>query len=129
MPGGLADLKIQLQPDPPDNLWFAVPLAVGDDVVFQAILNPGLPHSLISVLACQDVRSRGADLIEHVSANVYVLRRLKIQGQDVPDIEIRVSRAIAGLIGVDCILGFDFLQKFDEIHFFTRTLQAVLVDP
>jgi hypothetical protein len=58
-----------------------------------------------------------------------VLQDLRLAGQPIPDVEVRVGRA-ATLLHVDGILGFDFFRMFPEIRFDTRTFVMTLrLDP
>ncbi len=54
-----------------------------------------------------------------------MLRDLRIVGQPVPDVAVRVGAA-ANLLRVDGILGFDFFGRFRHIGFDTQTRRMTL---
>lgn len=56
----------------------------------------------------------------------YQLASLSTSGQQLPDLEIGVLRRLDRM-GIEMLLGLNFLWQFDEIHFDTRTFILTLV--
>jgi hypothetical protein len=58
----------------------------------------------------------------------YLLRDLTIAGLPIANIEVQVTPAV-DRVGVHAILGWDFLQHFEEIRLSLSTSTLTLVDP
>ncbi|HVA19245.1 MAG TPA: hypothetical protein VMU55_03635, partial [Solirubrobacteraceae bacterium] len=103
-----------------------VHLSIGFDYVCDATINPGLAQSLLSEGAFADLVHW--DIVNPLEKRQCVLRDLKIQGQRLPDLSVRVSRATRRF-GVDVVFGFDFFQNFIEARYDLRSNALTLVDP
>ncbi len=128
MPAGAGDLSFYLQPgfgDPDGERPLFVRLSVGQDVVLEMIPNPTVLRSSLSRQALRDLRTRG---VLEGGGPTFVLRDLRISGQPVADLTVRVGAA-ATLLRVDGILGFDFFLQFSAVVLEPRTLRVTLIDP
>lgn len=103
-----------------------VRLDVGDDIVWDMLPNPAARRSIISPRALEDLQTRG--LASSHDARRFLVRDLRIAGQPIPDLEVRVSAAMVRL-GVDGILGLDFFEQFELVQWHPRTRRVILVDP
>ena len=89
-----------------------------------AVLDTGAPVSAISPGIEQDLLRDG--LLQPGSLpRRHRLTRLRSQDQELPDIEVAVLNRLDRL-GIDGLLGLDFLTNFEHIHFHTRSLRLVL---
>ena len=105
--------------------WPIVPLSVGQDVVLEMLPNLLSARSVIGQPALDDLRRWN---LAAADARGLVLRDLRIVGQPVPDLAVRVGPA-PSLLAVDGVLGFDFFAKFGRVILATATLTLSLVDP
>jgi len=105
--------------------WPVVPLSVGPDVVLEMLANLLSARSFVSQQARDDLHRWG---LAPAGAGALILRDLRIVGQPVPDLAVRVGPA-PRLLAVDGILGFDFFAKFSRIMLGTGTLIVTLVGP
>lgn len=124
MPGG--DVAVQAELHESGN-WIVVPVAVRGAVDLLMVLDTGSPVSVISPVVLDDLVTRGL-LGPEVASNRYVLTRLSVQGQPLPDLLVRVLPRLAR-IQVDGLLGLDFLRLFKAVHFHVDTFHLVLEDP
>ena len=111
--------------DPQQRRWPLVPLSVGPDIVLDMLPNLLASRSAISRRSLADMRGRG--LIAGDEPPI-VLRELRIVGQPVPDVAVRVGSA-PNLLDVDGFLGFDLVAKCSRIVFEPETLTMTLIDP
>ncbi len=125
MSGDAADLIVQLTRDSTDR-WLTLRLAVGDDAVLEMVPNPGFPRTVISQRAADDLTARG--MIAPGRRRDVTLRNLRIEGQQIPDLVVRVS-PIGRILGVDGILGFDFIQRYTGVYLDVPALRLTLIDP
>lgn len=128
MPEG-GEVSFYLQPGfdrPREQRWLVVRLSVGQDIVWDMLPNPTAARSTISPQALEDLTRRG--LLPAGRQTRVLLRELRIDGQPILDVEVSMSPAI-GRLGVDGILGLDFFEQFDAIHWYPRTRQVVLIGP
>ena len=108
--------------------WIMVPLilpilpAASWDLFL--MLNTGRPLSVLSMRTRNVLLATG--LLEPRSGNLYRLRAPRLAGEPLPE---NVARASAGpdLLGVDGMLGLDFLDLFAEVRLDTRSLRLTLV--
>ena len=108
----------------PSGRWVAVPLVVGLDERVLAVLDTGAPQSAVS----PRIEARLLDLGLLGPSPIprrYRLAGLTAQGRELPEIEVGVIRRL-DLIGVDGLLGLDFLRKFRRLHFDMHTLVLTL---
>ena len=123
MPDASADVVVQLVLDR-QNRWFIVPVSVGPDYLLEMLPNPTSARSLISARAREQLVSRG--LLSPDTSSLHCLRDLKIQGQDVPDLMVRVAR-LAPLRELDGILGQDFFEQYREVRYDPRARRLTLL--
>ena len=64
--------------------------------------------------------------LEAGTTRTHTLRDLRIQGQVIADLRVRISRRVTN-VGADGVLGLDFLARFKEIHFDVLTLRLTLI--
>ena len=57
-----------------------------------------------------------------------MLRSPVLEGFPIADIRVHVSRRVT-IVGSEGILGLDFLQRFEHIHFHVPTLRLTLTYP
>ena len=100
----------------------SVPLSVGPDVYLERLFEPTAPRSSISPRVLQDLKGRG---LVPQGGRRFVLRDLRIEGQLVPDLEVRLGLT-ATFFQFDGGVGADFLRHFAEIHVDLRTLVVTL---
>jgi hypothetical protein len=60
--------------------------------------------------------------------DIYHITDLSVDGQPLPDLEARASRTVSRL-GLDGLIGLDFLLHFEHIHFHVPTLHLILSNP
>ncbi|HEY7036110.1 MAG TPA: hypothetical protein VH482_32555 [Thermomicrobiales bacterium] len=100
--------------------WLVILLGVGADQILAMVPNPLASRSVISPatfarLVEQGVVSAGIHDIR-TRAKSCILRHLSIEGQPVPDLEVRI-RKHASFLRADGYLGQDFLfGNFTDIH-------------
>jgi hypothetical protein len=109
------------------GLWIIVPLSVGVTDVIYPVLDTGSPVSAISPRIRTQLANRGR-LSSIAGSNRFQLTGLALQGQSVPDLRVSVLSRL-DRIGVDALLGLDFLLQFHEIAFNTRTMTLTLTAP
>lgn len=125
MPGSEVSFRLRYSlSDPSQRGWLFVPLSVGQDYVLEMLPNPFSPRSSLSRRAMEDIAVRSLTS----PATASVLHDLRILGQPVPDVHVRVGAA-ANLLRVDGILGFDFFGQFERIIFDPPTRQLTLIRP
>ena len=88
--------------------------------------NPTSPRSLISVQARAELIGRR--LLSADAVAPHHLRDLKIQGQEIPDLLVRVAR-LAPLRELDGILGQDFFEQYREVRYDPRARRLILLHP
>ena len=110
--------------------WLVLPLEVGRGYVLRLVPNLFAPRSAILAASLEELRARGLvardirDLKTRGRRNV--LRHLRIEGQTVPDVEVRIDPG-ALFRGTDGYLGQDFFfHHFAVICFDTRTFVMTL---
>src|SRR5688500_1876135 len=79
----------------------SVPLSVGPDVYLEMLFEPTAPRSSISPRVLQDLRGRG---LVPPGGRRFALRDLRIEGQPVPDLEVRLGLT-ATLFQFDGVIG------------------------
>lgn len=135
MPGGEVSVVTALHPT---GLWITVPVTVGGRVTLLMVLDPGSPISAISPAAEQTLRNHGLLEPRAGEASPHLLTNLTIEGQPLPDLQVRVLSRLARLarwnvrgapLEVDGLLGLDFLGKFVDVHFNVPTMRLRLIDP
>lgn len=108
----------------PSGRWITIPVDISRVYPISAVLDTGAPVSAISPGVEQELSRRG--LLQPGSLpRRFGLSELSSQDQELPDLEVAVINRLERL-GVDGLLGLDFLTKFEHIHFHTRSLQLVL---
>jgi hypothetical protein len=119
--GSGADPQIQTHLD--RHWWIIVPVEIADALTIDMVLDTGSPFSSISEPTRDELVRRG--LLEQKDERRFVLRHLAVQGQALPDLEIRMSRR-ATQVGAAGILGIDFLGRFTDVHFHVPTMRLTL---
>ena len=121
VPGEGGELSVQAHFHP--RLWWVlVSLEVGGQSI-DMVLDTGSPLSSISQATYDKLSGTGA--IERLSGNRYLLRRPVIDGQDIRDLIVRLSRRVTQ-VGADGVLGLDFLGHYTDIHFHVPSLRLTL---
>ena len=87
------------------------------------VLDTGSPLSGISYLTRDELASNG--VLVPAGPRRYLLRDLSIEGQPLPDVVVRLSPR-ASAVGIDGMLGLDFLNTFTEIQLSVPTLWLTL---
>jgi hypothetical protein len=108
------------------GLWIVVPLSIDSGEIIYPVLDTGSPVSAISPRIRSNLASRGR--LIPAGGNRYLLSHLTLHGQTIPDLRVGVLSRL-DRIGVDAILGLDFLFQFEEIAFNTRTMTLTLIAP
>jgi hypothetical protein len=119
---GSSDVCFRLQLEP-KTWWLTVPLHLAGQFTLDMVLDTGSPLSGISYLT-RDVLAR-QDLLVPVGPRRYLLRDLTIENQPIPDLVVRLSQR-ASAVGIDGMLGLDFLNRFSDIHLNVPTLWLTL---
>jgi hypothetical protein len=108
----------------PSGRWITIPLIIGESHDISAVLDTGAPVSAISPRVEHRLLSSGL-LGASALPRRYRLRNITADRQPLPDLDIAVIRRLDRL-GVDGLLGLDFLTHFERVHFHTRSLLLVL---
>ena len=87
------------------------------------VFDTGAPFSGIS-RRTRDALAADGLLIPH-GPHHYLLRDLRIDEQEVPDLVVRESHRLTA-VGADGALGLDFLNRFTEIHCHIPSLWVTL---
>jgi hypothetical protein len=103
--------------------WITLPLSVGTYLIYP-VLDTGSPVSALSPSIRTELLSRNL-LSPTDTPRRDQLTGLTADGQALPDLEVGVLARLDRL-GVDALLGLDFLLHFERIHFHVRTFQLVL---
>jgi len=119
--GSNRELVIQTRSDPRGLIL--VPFKVGDLYELPLVLNTGYVTSCISV-GVRDVLSALGHL-RQTGRNAYLLDDLSFEGHSVAALEVRVNRAV-GLIGLEGILGLNFLNRYRTVCFDVDALRLTL---
>lgn len=122
MRGAGPDLVVQTLVHP-TNGWILVPLQVSTVVTIPMVLDTGSPLSSVSERTQQLLSSLGA--LRPLGGRRYLLERLRIEGQPIDDLVVRLSRRVSQ-VGASGVLGLDFLRRFTDIHFHVPTLRLIL---
>lgn len=104
--------------------WITLPLAVGNLLTLTMVVSAFSPLSYLEQSAGDTLVALA--LARRVNDRECVLRDISIQGQQVPDLDVR-TRA-TGPPGANGVLGLDFLRQFTDIHFHVPTLVLTLSD-
>ena len=112
MPSDASELIVQTETHP--RGWILVPIRVGRLLKFNFVLNTGFLVSAMS-RGTRDTAS-AFGYLEHEGGRIYRLQELTLAGQLIPDLRVHLGPA-AGILGVEGILGLNFLQQFGEIRF------------
>ena len=90
------------------------------------MLNTGRPLSVISPNTERSLSALG--LVEQLGDRQYRLPGLHVNGDRLPDLIVRASAGPA-LLGVDGMLGWDYLEQFTEVRIAPGTLRITLITP
>ena len=132
MPEGADRLEVRLRvarfSGSPEERRLLLPLSVGSiDRTLILLLVPDVntPQSLITPSAMAELRTKG--LVAEAAGPTAWLRDVWIEGQPVPDVLVHLSPKHIRITSADGILGWDFLQKFDMIHYHDDSGVLILV--
>jgi len=106
--------------------WVVVPVDIAGRITLYMVVDTGSPLSAISagmMIVLTEMR-----FLDRIRDRLYLLRRISIAGQTLPDLEVHLSSR-ATRLGIQGILGLNFLQQFTEVRFRTADLLLMLVDP
>jgi hypothetical protein len=110
--------------------WVMVPLQLplqpGTFWGFRPVLNTGRPLSVISSNTERAISALG--LVERLGARQYRIPGVRVNGDRLPDLIVRASAGPA-LLGVDGMLGWDYLEQFTEVRIEPGTLRITLMAP
>jgi len=129
MAGG-GELSVVAQPRPKYG-WPIITVQVGesgDSQFLEMVLSTLSSLSGISIAARNSLLATGHLATVPSQADRYLLRHLKIDGQDAPDLEVGINRA-ASHVGVAGFLGLDFFALFATIHVDVPSLRLTFVAP
>ena len=119
------ELTIQARRHP--HGWLMIPVALpllpGAFWELRLMLNSGRPQSALNARLGAVLAAAGA--VERFGGTAYRLNRPTVQGQALPPLVLRVS-AGPGLLGLDGMLGLDFLDQFAEVQLDMRALRLTL---
>jgi hypothetical protein len=88
------------------------------------MLNTGRPQSVVSPTTRNALAALG--LIEPNGTGRFRIPRVRVGDDLLPDLHVRVSAGPA-LLGVDGMLGWDYLERFAEVRIEPRTLRITFV--
>lgn len=127
MPSGEIRIQTVLHPNPIGR-WISIPVSIAGAPDRLLVLDPGSPVSAISPETRDDL-SR-LHLLPPASDLRYEhrLADLVVQEQPLPDFDVRVLRKLSRL-GVDGLIGLDFLRQFFAIHYYVGSMELVLEYP
>jgi hypothetical protein len=108
----------------PAGRWVTIPIVVDGSYALSPVLDTGSPVSAISPRIQQELENRRL-LGPSAIPRRYLLSEIAAQSQSLPDLDVAVLPRL-DRIGVDGLLGLDFLTQFESIHFHTRSLRLVL---
>lgn len=111
-------LVIQTKLDPA-RYYILIPVQVGDSLLVDFVLDTGAPLTSMSRRLYVRLRSSGC-LADAAAKNRYILSSASIAGVDVSPLHIRGS-IFLGRVGVEGVLGLDFLARYTDIHFSMKT--------
>lgn len=100
-------------------LPLAVPFLLKDPWDLLLMLNTGRPESVLGSSLCRALAA--LDLLAPLAAGRYILRGAEAAGQPLPDVTVRASAGPA-LLGIDGMIGLDFLEQFAEVRLRTDAL-------
>ena len=83
--------------------------------------------SLITPAALDHLRRW--ELIDLGDHDVYPLRQMSIEGQSIPDFDVRLMPVARLAYRWDIILGANFFENYSDIHLNIATLVARFIDP
>jgi hypothetical protein len=124
MPGPEISIQTWLNPSS-HSLVFG--LMVHNRHILTMAINSGLPATVISP-STRDALIATRVLLATNSSGSYRLTGLAAEGQRLPDLEARVVPRLSRL-GVNGMVGLDFLFHFEHVHFHVPTLRLILQNP
>jgi hypothetical protein len=106
------------------GLWIQIPLLVADQQRLRMILDTGAPVSAISPEMRDELLA--ADLLRAaIPSGYHRISDITVDGQPIPDLEVRVLPRLSR-IGVEGLLGLDYLGKFESVYVHIPTLRITL---
>lgn len=124
MLGGEISVRADLHPS---GNWITVPISVAGLISLAMVLDTGSAVSAISPAAKDVLGARGL-VLPRGDGDGLLLTQLTVQGQALPDLVVRVLPRLARL-GIDGLVGLDFLRAFERVSFHVPTLRLVLSLP
>lgn len=88
------------------------------------MLNTGRPRTAVSASTRDALTALGH--VDEIGRNVVRLHGLQLGGEPVPPLIVQVSAGPA-LLGLEGMLGLDFLDRYAEVRFDTRALRLTLI--
>jgi hypothetical protein len=117
------DVSIQAQLHT-SGFWIMIPLVVRNKQALRMVLDTGAPVSAISPEIWDELQTR--DLLRTApSAGYHLISDITVDGQPMPDLAVRVLPRLSR-IGVEGLLGLDYLGKFESVYFHIPTLRITL---
>lgn len=127
MPGGEIRIRTILHPNPLGR-WISFPVIVAGSHDLLMVLDPGSPVSAISPQTREDLSRLNLPRPTSHPRYEHRLAQLVVQGQPLPEFDVRVLRKLSRL-GVDGLIGLDFLAQFFAIRYYVGTMELVLEYP
>lgn len=125
MPGGELSIQARLHPS---GLWITIPIRLSRARTLVMVVDSGSPISAISPETAEDLRELELVAPAQHPRYEYRLTALTVQGQPLPDLEVRVLPRLTQL-HIAGLVGLDFLSQFLAIHFYVPTRRLVLEYP
>lgn len=122
MPGD--DLSIQARLHR-SGLWIVVPITIGPLPDLAMVLDSGSPVSAISPETAAALSTLGLLAPAQRPRYQHRLTSLTVQGQQLPDLEVRILSRLSRLQVVG-LLGLDFLSQFKAVHYYVETRRLIL---
>jgi hypothetical protein len=101
-----------------------IPLSVGLDFALEMLPLPQERFSAISPRAIESLQAK--KLLLEIRPGSYFLEDLRIKGEPVADLEVRISGAPA-IAGVEGVLGRDFFAQFADVRWDPGSNRITLV--
>lgn len=115
-------IRVHARRDP--RGWLIVPLYVGPLWKVNFVLHTG--HLRSSINRATYAALSGLDLLRPITNRSAMIEQLSAEGQPLPNLNVRLGLA-ATTLGIEGILGLDFLEQFEEVRFNFAALELTLL--
>jgi hypothetical protein len=126
--GGLGDeisVRVRLHKT---KFWLLVPIELYRyRGLLRLVLDTGTPQTGISASLLSELQARGLAPPSGIrfGSQLFLLERISIEGQPISDFEVQISPS-ATRLGIDGILGLDFLAQFRRVCFDVDDMRLTL---